>query len=392
MTYPNELKKVRLHFLFLIFSLTFCLPSQAQWLKRPLRFAPADSVMTWGYDGRDFRTLAIMTDSTVTMPRLGVSRETWKGRKKLWADWKADEKEANVVGGAGNPLTEPQAMSALSNLTRGARLFLMQGDAAFADHYERAIYNAAQHVAADTTQMPGTWEKFAAAQMLAATPGLMYATSSDGDLYVNLYTNATAVLHVGDVRLKLDQITDMPLNGAVRLRLMALKEPTRLCIRLRMPDWTGVRPETTFAFSGGEKLVPSVFVNGHEWENATPNEKGYVVIDRKWRSMDEVYIDFPLRAQFVRARAALPKDVAAPIRDKATLQWGPLTYFITTPTQGCYFPLKDTPNVSSTLDAGGYPVLEGTMFRYEGTPQGAQAPAEPYTAYPFSHLVVPATP
>lgn len=389
MVFPLKLRQMR-RLASLLFLVAYILPLHAQWLKRPLRFVPADSVLTWGYDGRDFRALAIMTDPNVTLPRIGVSREIWKDRKKLWDNWQAVEKEANVVGGAGNPLTEPQAMSALARLTRGATLFLMQGDAAFADHYERAIYNAAHHTAADTTLMPGTWEKSAAAQMLAATPGLMYATSDDGDLYVNLYTNATAVLHVGGVRLKLDQITDMPLNGAVRLRLMGLKEPVRLCLRLRIPDWIGVRPTTAFSFSGGERLLPTVYVNGHEWENATPDEKGYVVIDRKWRSMDEVYIDFPLRAQFVRARAALPKDAAAPIRDQATLQWGPLAYFITTPTGGCYFSLKDTPNVSTTLDAYGYPVLEGTMYRYKGTPQDAKALSVPYAAYPYCHLAVPA--
>lgn len=370
----------------LLFFLSAGLGLQAgePWLKRPLRFVPADSVVTWNYDGRDFREMALQADSTVRPSLRGVTRETWKQRKRLRKAWLADAPQRNVVGGRGNARREPQALSALADLTRGAQLFLMQGHAATADHYERALYNAALHTLADTSERQGTWEKMAAAQMLAELPGLMYATGGEAELYVNLYTNAVATVHAGGARFQIDQITEMPLAGSVRLRLMALKEPVRLRFHLRMPDWTGLRPDTEFAFSGGERQVPTVYVNGHELEDGTPDERGYVVIDRTWRSMDEIYIDFPLRAQFVRRRADLPADEAAPVRDEAVWQWGPLVYYAQAPTRGCYFPTAAPPIAGSKFDEAGFPLLTGTMYRYEGTPADAAAPAVTYTAASYA--------
>lgn len=70
--------------LTLIIALTLSalsLSAATPWLKRPLRFVPADSVATWGYDGHDLRTLAYQTDSTIAPPYLRPTRLEWQQRK-----------------------------------------------------------------------------------------------------------------------------------------------------------------------------------------------------------------------------------------------------------------------------------------------------------------------
>ena len=151
-------------------------------------------------------------------------------------------------------------------------------------------------------------------------PQWIYALSTDNDVYVNLYTNSTANISNERIRFSLDQITDMPLNGSVKLRFNKFDSPTQIRLHLRMPDWLRLRENTQFSYVSPDTLHPSLFVNGHEISPLIVDERGYVVIEREWSSLDEVYLDLPLQVQRVTA------NVGKPFTDYMVWQMGPLVY------------------------------------------------------------------
>lgn len=105
------------------------------------------------------------------------------------------------------------------------------------DYAERAIFNAVMHTVNDSLEPRGTIDKLQAAQMLLCLPGMMYATSNEGDLYVNLYANSTTRIPHQGGSFTLDQITDMPRSGSVKFRFMHMPaQGIAMTMRVRVPD------------------------------------------------------------------------------------------------------------------------------------------------------------
>lgn len=362
-------------FFFIIYCALLSAAARTPWLKKPLRYVCADSVITWGYDGRDFRTIAHATDSTVKAQPIRLTRQNWSERESTLATWTSQLSEHNVLGGVGAPQEPSQALGAAKWLNQATQLYLMQGDASYMDYAERALFNAVMRTANDTLQPRGTLDKWLAASLLLATPGIVYATSHDEKaLYVNLYTNATTTLTLRGKRFVLDQITNMPNDGGVKFRLSNFKGELSLKLYLRMPSWTGLRSDSPYVYIGGENLHPTLYVNGHEVEPLIVNSQGYVVIERKWHALDEVYIDFPLQVQTILPATTPTNQRLAPLRDHAAFQFGPLVYLPQGNTQGHYFVPNRPPQPIDRTNALGRPILQGTMYRYADLPQDAKAP------------------
>lgn len=360
--------------LYMLCSTLLLATHHTPWLKKPLRYICADSVMTWGYDGRDFRTLAHATDSTAQAHALQLTRQNFKNRISTLQAWTAQLPEHNVLGGAGMPQEPSQALAAAKWLNQATQLFVMQGDATYMDYAERAIFNAVMRTATDTLQPNGTIDKWLAASLLLATPGLIYATTdNEKELFVNLYTNATTSLTLHNKHFVLDQITNMPTDGGIKLRFSNFKGELSLKLHLRMPEWTGLRPNTPYAYVGGETLHPTIYVNGHEVEPLIINEKGYVVIERTWHSLDEVYIDFPLQVQTILPATLPAEKRLAPLRNQAAFQFGPLVCLPQGNTTGHYFMPARPPKLTNFFNQLGRPLLKGIMYRYTDAPQDDKA-------------------
>lgn len=371
-------------FLILLFIVNIA-QAATPWLKRPLRFVCADSVITWGYDGKDFRQFALMTDSSATAFPMSLTREAWNERKQLFEKWNATASERNVVGGTGNPLTESQGFAAAKWFSQAANLFQMQGQAAYVDYMERALYNAILHTAHDTLLPRGSMDRKAAASLLMAAPGWIYATSGKADLFVNLYTNCTSTIPLGDGTISVDQITNMPMTGGVKLRLTRLGQGKHFALHLRMPDWAGLRPSTHFAYVGGEPQQPIIYVNGHELDPLEVDDKGYVVIDRLWRNLDEVYVDFPVQAHYIKPLLTPTANLLAPIYGQAALQWGPLVYVVNASATDYLAPSQPALPINDVSESG-YPILQGKLFHTQGVPQDAEATGETFVVKPYGDL------
>ena len=128
---------------------------------------------------------------------------------------------------------------------------------------------------------------------------------SDGAIWVNLYMGNTAEVKVGRKSVTLTQETDYPWEGAVALKV-GVKGTLDAQLRLRIPGWC---------------KGYSLSVNGESIEASV--EKGYAVIDRKWKDGEKVEINFEMPVEVVAADPRVKED-----EGMRAVQRGPLVYCI----------------------------------------------------------------
>ena len=153
-----------------------------------------------------------------------------------------------------------------------------------------------------------------------------------------------------------------------------------LKLRLRLPEWAmgKITPADRFAiFPGAADKLPVFHVNGRELLT-TVIENGYLVIDRKWNSGDEVFFDLPMQPFLVRKMA----DGKAQ-RGKVAIQRGPLLYVVREEHDDCYLSANTLPKPGEDFNRWGHILLTGQLFRDRGTPADAAAPAVTITAEPY---------
>jgi DUF1680 family protein len=177
-------------------------------------------------------------------------------------------------------------------LTRG--LFTVDPSAAYADYYERALYNS---ILASQDPDSGMMTYFQPTRpgylKLYCTPynsfwcctgsGMenhaKYADSiyfHHGEtLFVNLFISST--LNWKEKRLKITQTTRFPDDDITRFRL-SLERPVKLTMNLRHPSWC-------------QSLT--IKINGRPW--AKSQQPGsYVAVDRVWHNGDRVEVQLPM--------------------------------------------------------------------------------------------------
>jgi hypothetical protein len=97
----------------------------------------------------------------------------------------------------------------------------------------------------------------------------IYFQGSDGSIYVNLFI--PSVLHDKAKGITLTQQTTLPANDNNTFTITAVK-PVTFALRLRKPKWT---------------VNYAVKVNGIA-QQLTPDEQGYLVLNRRWKTGDHV--------------------------------------------------------------------------------------------------------
>jgi DUF1680 family protein len=177
-------------------------------------------------------------------------------------------------------------------LTRA--LFTAQPDAAYADYYERALYNG---ILASQDPDSGLMTYFQATRpgyvRLYHTPTESFWCCTgtgmenhaaygqaiyfeDGDtLWVNLFVASSVTWRSRG--LTLTQTTRFPDEDTTRFTIDAAS-PTPTTLRVRRPGWC---PDM------------SLSVNGQRWD-AAPDDTGYVPIQRRWRAGDRVEVHLPM--------------------------------------------------------------------------------------------------
>lgn len=179
-------------------------------------------------------------------------------------------------------------------------LFRMDPDSRYADFYERAMYNhilSSQHPGHGgyvyfTSARPAHYRVYSApneAMWCCVGTGMenhgkygefIYSHSGDS-LRVNLFVPSR--LERGDNGVKLTQTTSFPSEEKTTIA-MEMKGSKRFPLMIRRPEWC---------------IGFSVAVNGKPCE--VSYEKGYAVIDRKWRSGDKVEVNLPMEFRLEEA-------------------------------------------------------------------------------------------
>ena len=218
------------------------------------------------------------------------------------------------------------------------RMFLLHGEAKYIDVLERILYNAllsGVSLSGDHFFYPNTLasmgqqsrsEWFGCAccptnitRLLPSIPGYVYAEQGNR-LYVNLFIQSTADVIVNAGHVQVSQKTDYPWSGKIEMTL-APEERQQFRLMIRIPGWAENRPIPGDLYRF-EKAAPeniSLRVNG-EAQSLTI-ENGYAVIEREWKTGDEVVLDLPMPIRRVLANEKVRAD-----QGRVALQRGPLVY------------------------------------------------------------------
>ena len=203
------------------------------------------------------------------------------------------------------------------------RMNQFTGDAKYADVLERSLYNGALagiNLSGDRFFYVNPLESLGdhhrqewygcaccpsqICRFLPSIGNYIYGVSDEA-LWVNLYMGNTASMKVNGKDVTVTQETKYPWEGAVRLTL-GLKGSVKTQVRLRIPGWC---------------KQYAVSVNGKAVEPAV--DKGYAVLDGKWKDGDVIDLALDMPVEVVEADPRVKEDVG-----KRAVQRGPLVYCI----------------------------------------------------------------
>ncbi|SEN61784.1 hypothetical protein SAMN05192574_103686 [Mucilaginibacter gossypiicola] len=177
-------------------------------------------------------------------------------------------------------------------LTR--HLFTVAPSAILMDYYEKALYN---HILASQNHADGMMCYFVPLRMGGtkhySTPfddftccvgsGMenhvkynesIYFKGADGSLYVNLFI--PSVLNWASKGLSVKQQSSFPNDDHISFTVNT-KKPLMMAIRIRKPKWTA---------------NATISING-KTQNATTDDQGYIVLNRKWSNNDKIEFTAP---------------------------------------------------------------------------------------------------
>jgi hypothetical protein len=196
----------------------------------------------------------------------------------------------------------PETCNTYNMLRLTEQLFASAPKAAYADYYERALYNhtlASIHPTVPgyvyfTPIRPAHYRVYSQPEKgfwccvgtgmenPGRYGGLIYAQATNG-LYLNLFIPSE--ITVTNLGLTLRQETKFPDEPRTRLKLR-LAKPARFTLHVRHPGWVATND---FA----------VRVND-EWVKTTSAPSSYVALNREWRHGDRVEIELPMRTTVER--------------------------------------------------------------------------------------------
>jgi uncharacterized protein len=219
------------------------------------------------------------------------------------------------------------------------RLFLLEGDAKYIDVMERTLYNGllsgvsldgktffypnplesnGQHARQEwfgVACCPGNITRF-----MPSVPGYLYATKGDA-VYVNLFAKGNAKIDLPGGAITIDQDTRYPWDGAVKMTVTP-QQARRFQINVRIPGWARNEPvpSTLYYFSDEIDVQgPTLRVNGAIVTSTI--DKGYLTIDRTWRSGDVITLDLPMPVRRVGSDSRVMANTG-----RVALQRGPIVY------------------------------------------------------------------
>ena len=230
-----------------------------------------------------------------------------------------------------------ETCAAIGNVYMNYRLFLLHGDAKYFDVLERTLYNGLISAVSldggsffypNPLSSSGKYSRkpwFGCAccpsnvsRFIPSLPGYVYAVKDD-QVYVNLFLSNKAELKVDKKKIILEQETDYPWKGDIRLKIAQGNQ--NFTMKLRIPGWVrgNVLPGDLYAYADNQKPVYRVSVNGQTVKSDVNN--GYLSIARKWKKGDVVEVHFDMLPRIVKANPKVEAD-----RGRVAVERGPIVY------------------------------------------------------------------
>jgi hypothetical protein len=191
-------------------------------------------------------------------------------------------------------------------------------------------------------------------------------------IYVNLFASGVARIQLDNgPAVTLTQATRYPWDGGVKITV-APDKTAQFALRIRIPGWA--RGEAVpgglyqFVDTAGESAT--LQINGQP--SSLKLEKGYAVLDRRWRKGDVVELNLPMPIRRVAADARVEAD-----RGRVALQRGPIVYCL----EECDNPGLRAPDVSLSGGEKLTAKFEPDLLNGVETIQGPNFKAIPYYAW-----------
>ena len=230
-----------------------------------------------------------------------------------------------------------ETCAAIGNVYMNYRLFLLHGDAKYFDVLERTLYNGLisgvsldggsffypNPLSSNGKYSRKPWFGCACcpsnvSRFIPSLPGYVYAVKND-QVYVNLYLSNKAELKVDKKKILLEQETDYPWNGDIRLKIAQGNQD--FTMKLRIPGWVrgNVLPGDLYSYADNQKPAYQVSVNGQTVESDVND--GYLSIARKWKKGDVVEVHFDMIPRIVKANPKVEAD-----HGRVAVERGPIVY------------------------------------------------------------------
>ncbi len=245
-----------------------------------------------------------------------------------------------------NKLAYNETCASVANVLLEQRLFLTHRDARYLDILECALYNGAlaginlegdRFFYVNPLEADGLtpfnlgsrgrqpWYGCACcppniARLLAAVGSYFYA-HTDTDIYCTLYATNRTEISLKEGAVGLEQQSNYPFSGEASWTITP-EQPMHFAMRLRIPTWARsgeFLPGGLYTYANAGTDSWNVRVNGKKVKAKL--EKGFAVIERRWKPGDRVELSLPLVPRYVQARPEVEAD-----RDRLAVVCGPLVY------------------------------------------------------------------
>lgn len=157
-------------------------------------------------------------------------------------------------------------------------------------------------------------------RFIPSIPKLLYSTSND-ELFVNLYASNESEVQLKSTLVSVSQKANMPWEGSVSLKMNIDRKEADFKLKLRVPYWATnkVLPSDLYNYNQDYSSEIQLKLNG----TIVPVQiqEGYIVLDRTWKSADEVVVEFPMETRTVSAHPLVNED-----QGKISVERGPIVY------------------------------------------------------------------
>ena len=156
-------------------------------------------------------------------------------------------------------------------------------------------------------------------RFIPAIPSLIYATHGD-ELYINLFMANTAQLELPQTKIKIEQVTDYPIEGKIKINVSP-ETASEFAVKIRVPHWATNQPVPGSLYRYSTPLTDTYTVSINKETMPIESEEGYITLNRQWKEGDEIELNFPMHVRQIEA-----SNQVLNLASCTALEYGPFIY------------------------------------------------------------------